>query len=688
MADITSPNDYVPDGDPSGGWDRPGAGPIGAASNPVGALTLAMGESKPVQQAPQNSQVAAARIPSGLSQDTMNNLQSMGSRIRSPEAMQQASNERRGALSQILAANNMLANDPKNNWTVNDHIMNGIFTSDKPWDVTYGFTKGLADNQAAPSQTNQRIAQGMLANGEANSKFLSGEEAIADKSERTAADDLTKIAAAMQRANAFKNGGFINVAGRGLVDLNQIDPVTGQQGKLVIESAKVADMTQKAYIAAQALADKNYYGTGPEAVAAKNDFIKKTAQANMQVIGAGMGLPSDSINAMFDGSPLTPPNLANAIQQGNKITTQPNNNTTQQGNSVITPNWINATISTESGGNPNAVSPKGAIGDMQTMPGTLTNPGFGVTPAKDNSPQELHRVGVDYMNALGQKYGNQTLASIAYNMGPGATDKWLASGGDFNKLPAETKNYVASVNTKAAVLDSASPNTAQQSTSANAATILPIGDVESRKQQAEAGGKRHDTIIQAAAESPTRINVLDNIIDLSKQGVQTGNGAEWQNTVKGYLANAPFAGDMFPDIKNDVSKFQEINKFMAQNAARNWQAAGGTGTDAQLAQYNKMNPNDVMFPQALQAMAEWGKAGELALQAKADAAQKWKDSQNGSVVGQDKFESQWRNAFDPKVFQYEVMSPDQKSAFVSGLSNAKVQDLQNKIAALKKLRGQ
>lgn len=113
--------------------------------------------------------------------------------------------------------------------------------------------------------------------------------------------------------------------------------------------------------------------------------------------------------------------------------------------------FMDAVTSTESGGNPNAVSPKGALGTMQVMPKTLTDPGFGVTPAKDNSAEEKTRVGQDYITALHSKYQDPTIAAIAYNMGPTATDTWLSKGGDFSKLPPETKNYVASVMTKSAV---------------------------------------------------------------------------------------------------------------------------------------------------------------------------------------------------------------------------------------------
>ena len=87
-------------------------------------------------------------------------------------------------------------------------------------------------------------------------------------------------------------------------------------------------------------------------------------------------------------------------------------------------------------------SEKGAKGEMQVMPGTSRDPGFGVKPARDNSPDELARVGRDYAQTLLARYGDPKLAAIAYNMGPGATDKWLMAGADVSKLPKETQGYI------------------------------------------------------------------------------------------------------------------------------------------------------------------------------------------------------------------------------------------------------
>jgi hypothetical protein len=126
---------------------------------------------------------------------------------------------------------------------------------------------------------------------------------------------------------------------------------------------------------------------------------------------------------------------------------------------------IKAVQDVESGGNPDAVSPKGAKGLMQVMDATNGNPGFGVTPAKDDSPQERARVGRDYLGAMISRYGGDLQKGLAaYNAGPGAVDEALKeSSKDVNQgmknpdgtaktwmdyLPDETKAYVPSVMSK------------------------------------------------------------------------------------------------------------------------------------------------------------------------------------------------------------------------------------------------
>jgi hypothetical protein len=93
-------------------------------------------------------------------------------------------------------------------------------------------------------------------------------------------------------------------------------------------------------------------------------------------------------------------------------------------------------------------SPKGALFAMQVMPATARNPGFGITPVRDQSPQEYNRVGREYYSALVNKYGGDEIkAAAAYNAGPGAVDNAIARGGEnyLSVLPGETQAYVQNV---------------------------------------------------------------------------------------------------------------------------------------------------------------------------------------------------------------------------------------------------
>lgn len=103
------------------------------------------------------------------------------------------------------------------------------------------------------------------------------------------------------------------------------------------------------------------------------------------------------------------------------------------------------TIQSESAGNPNAVSPKGAMGLWQVMPDTARDPGFGIRPW-NGTPQDLNRVGAEYRRKMEKRYGgNLPKMWAAYNWGPGNLDKALRTYGEnwLNHAPAETRAYVA-----------------------------------------------------------------------------------------------------------------------------------------------------------------------------------------------------------------------------------------------------
>ena len=103
----------------------------------------------------------------------------------------------------------------------------------------------------------------------------------------------------------------------------------------------------------------------------------------------------------------------------------------------LPPDFFARLIWRESLFRPEAVSPKGAEGIAQFMPGTARlrglNNSFHVIEALDASSR--------YLAELRDRFGNLGFAAAAYNAGEGGLQRFLSTG----RLPVETRDYVFAI---------------------------------------------------------------------------------------------------------------------------------------------------------------------------------------------------------------------------------------------------
>lgn len=210
-------------------------------------------------------------------------------------------------------------------------------------------------------------------------------------------------------------------------------------------------------------------------------------------------------------------------------------------------------------------SPKGAKGEMQVLDATNYNPGFGVKPAANDTPEERARVGRDYLGAMIKRYGgDMQKAWAAYNAGPGAVDKAMteavADAGQFRsgdgpsdywlqKMPRETQAYVAR-NMKALESGAGAPPRAS------------LQDIHNEIRSSMAG-QRPERIKVALDESTRLYREAQDEIKINEDNATT-------EAMRGLMANGGSWAALPPRVRNAVPP-KEVDNLMTfgENISKN-----------------------------------------------------------------------------------------------------------------------
>jgi hypothetical protein len=220
------------------------------------------------------------------------------------------------------------------------------------------------------------------------------------------------------------------------------------------------------------------------------------------------------------------------------------------------------------------------------------------------------------------------------------------------------------------------PHRPRQDASSIPAPFHP-GEQDVVEKQANTNFENVTSNRAAASMAPQQLDQIDKALSLSKD-VSTGAWAARRAQIESGI------GSMIPGYQgmDDASKLQELDKFAERIATDASRVLGvNAKTDAERESIHKQNANIGYTPQAIQAVLSYAKAQTLAMQAKGDAQEAWLSSGN-KITKQHEFETKFRQAYDPRVFQFEVMSSAEQEKFLKSLSKDERKTLREKTQAL------
>jgi soluble lytic murein transglycosylase-like protein len=179
-----------------------------------------------------------------------------------------------------------------------------------------------------------------------------------------------------------------------------------------------------------------------------DDLLKRASQP-LPVATASASAQTRAAQTTDPVRPLQPAALSSAVERVQRLRPLIEPILRQEG----VPPELSAIVLIESGGEPTALSPKGARGLWQLMPDTARRYGLVVSRVRDDRLDVLKstHAAARYLRDLRARFGNWSAAPAAYNAGEQVVNDVLrrSGGSDFQSisrhLPNETRNYVPAV---------------------------------------------------------------------------------------------------------------------------------------------------------------------------------------------------------------------------------------------------
>lgn len=405
-------------------------------------------------------------------------------RVRTPEQLDEAAGQRRGALAQLQQATTA----PQDSSTGLDNIVLGMMKNDQPWDVGNGFRNGVAGAIASKFGKEKQAYDANVKSADLGLKFEEDENKDANKLDSEAVTNLRALAKPIKLGGAGGAGGagvrFKTMPGVGMVDTWDLDE-EGKPKVVYADSKMLTDVRSKAVSMAEKEAESEKNRINFKDDDERKAFIQRRADE------LTFGVMSGAAPAPALGS-----------------------------TGKVDPRIIKGLKLTESSGDPLAINPKTkALGAYQFLPETvamLHRKGFKFNPFDEDESAKA----ADYlMSDLLEKNG-------------GNLDKALAAYGGFVK--ADPKDYIAKVKSKGGYTGPATDGPPADGG-------LPIVRQETQKARnktaEEVAKAQVDQISKFKDEATAGQNMISTVNELKQLKFNPGMFAKWKQR-GGNLAEA------------------------------------------------------------------------------------------------------------------------------------------------------
>jgi hypothetical protein len=199
---------------------------------------------------------------------------------------------------------------------------------------------------------------------------------------------------------------------------------------------------------------------------------------------------------------------------------------------------------------------------------------------------------------------------------------------------------------------------------------LPVGASEALADTGHASAQQGVALQQASDRVPAMRAALGNMDSLLGKFTPGPGSHSWKEMQAGLNMVLQSMGFKGPGAGNIASQ-EDFDKQAAMVAGEQFNMLGGTGTDAKLDAARTVSPNSYLSGQGNHKIIGLLKGNADALQAKARAWNVWSKEHGPQTYGD--FSTDFNNTYDPRVFQFQYLSNDERKDALDHMSLAERQ---------------